>query len=257
MHTNFQNTNVYIILSESMYANKFVEYCLGLSNYFYLGESLSFNHLQNNNNMSYRLNFCKSRIPPTDDQKFVRPNWYFGYNFYYEACQEWKKGHCVEAETSEFIEITNSDFKFCIYTNAIGVELKNLLKIWPNCSIIRLLNVDDYFFDGDRLHIKEIYENIQTEGWPSWEQADKSNFFISHECKNFEDAQQVRNFFHWEDVSRPIFDFDMNLMFDGRKFCQRMYDLYLWTHVNDFNQDSLIDYFNCYTHVVQPKKSIV
>jgi hypothetical protein len=250
MNVNFDSDKVYLIVSDSLYASKFIEYCLGLSCNFYLGEQLSFRHLFKNNTQSYRLNFCKSRIPPTDDQKIIRQNHYRGHAFYNDALLYWEKGQRNTKVTAEFAELSNMDIKFCIISGLVCTT------VWPNCKIIRLLDTDQYFFDADLSNSEQRYNEVKGFGWPSWQDAKRNHFIASDLCDDWTSALQVKDFFQWENVTHPIFNFNMTSMHDPVQFSKQMATLYQWAGLYDYNQDLLIDYFNCFTQVVQSQKPI-
>lgn len=247
MKVNYTTNNVFLISGYSEKCNKFVEYCLGLSKYFFLGENYTFKHLMPRlDDYQYRLQFCKSRLPPSESEKNIRINRFIGVpsHFYLNAPDFWQQGSVTDEVSEEFATLTNMNLKFCLNVYGQSQECLNYHTVWPNAKVVRVVNIDGKISDGNE-H-KEHYQEIAGISWPSWEEMHSNNFVIDR-CTVSDDIKtEISSIYQWNKLTCPVYEFDFSrATSDVDQFCNEMTKLYQFAEVDDFNENNLRDYYQC------------
>jgi hypothetical protein len=261
---NFQTNNIFLIVGNEPHACTFVQYLLGLSKHFYLGECANYNRLISNpDNYKSRLAFVNGRLPHPEFYD-LRPPDFFG------SIMEWY-GDVVDSSinasqptqySAEFSKLTESKFKFAIAVNAQSMAVINFEKIWTNCKVIRLANMNEYqkqisksvfttrsLDEYNGYESESQYNQLKGRSWPSWEEFSASNY------TDTKGLMEMGAVYRWNRVVSPIHTIDIdNNLFDEKKFCTEIESLYRFADLDDFNSASVLSYYKNFINILNKKQ---
>lgn len=262
---NFQTHNSVIVHYPRYAGGKFISNCLSLSQYTVpqhkkLAEYL----LVNPANYNYRFANLLKTLPPRSDIA----NWATRYElgdrqlFNNVIDTHWRHGYLGNEYANEItIKLSNSKLKFFIVSHDGPEEIKNLLKVWPNSSIVMLtnhakfrkiaaklkgVNIDSDTWTGN--YCKSKFDLLAGPEWPSWEKFESCKYNIKNLIgypKHILDEMEQYYIWHTVDTSPMLFDVD-NCIFDKDNFLLSMYQLYQYLNLNDFNSQLIGNFWQAY-----------
>ena len=177
----------FIILSFPRFAGgKFIGNCLSLSRLCCPQDPVVAKHLLNSpDDYDYRLKAVMSTLPPSRASMIDWISYYeFGdFQLYQESCRLWSNG--VKNNPNELVNnLIESKFRLFLNTHGGDEGVRNLLKVWPNSKIIKLINhvnfseISRSLKSADNKSIEEHagnyckkkYNELAGPDWPSWEE---------------------------------------------------------------------------------------
>ena len=249
MQINFESHNLVIIQFPSYAGGKFISNCLSLSKYcvpqdLKLAEYL----LKNPANYDYRLAAVLDTLPTRSDMK----NWISKYELgdqqlFGSVHLKWREGDSAESDCNKTTNLlSNSYLKFFMVCHPME-QLFGLLKVWPNATIIRLINYNkfrsishalkqlDPISDGN--YCRSKYLELAGPDWPTWQEFESHNFNTNSLVNYSADIlNEINQFYKWYQVQNPqiLFDID-NSIFDRDHFLTSMNKLYQNLGFDDFD----------------------
>jgi hypothetical protein len=243
---NYKTKNILLLSGYNKRCNKFIEYCFGLSKAFYLGEKDSYKHLiPKIENYQYRLQFCQSRLPPQgpNDYRLDRFISTEDARFYGNGFEVWTNGNRRTKNTSEeFCSLTNSNLKFCLNLTGESKQCLAFTKIWPNAKVIRVLNIDYKYTQGNETFGQ--YHYISGADWPPVSKMYSYHFNIDRCDVSPKTKREMSLFFKWHKIKNPVYELDFKLLCNPKHFLSEMSKLYAFAEVDDFNKQIINSYFN-------------
>lgn len=253
---NFNSTNPVIIQFTPFAGGKFISNCLSLSKYAVPQDTRAAEYLINNSDdYQFRLETALNSLAPRHDML----NWISMYEYgdadLYGPVQEiWRTGNpTVNYINSLTEQLSNSNLKFFICSHRGPGEVSNLLKVWPNATVIVLKNYRKFFEIAAKLktsdlqpiesyagnYCKEKYNMLKGHDWPTWEQFENDNYIT--------DNTEMQQFYLWHLVKnkKMVVDVDSTI-FDEALFISNMQQLYTQLGFDDFNSSAIATFWKRY-----------
>jgi hypothetical protein len=242
---------------------KFISNCLSLSQHCCPQDTYTATHLLNNSkDYNLRLQQVLKTIPATKKEMIHWiPKYEFGdIQLYGSACEHWSNGISA-APTVLVQQLIDDNFK--LFLNAHGGEfnVKNLLKVWPNSCVIKLINHSKFSEISRRLksndkktindhagnYCKQKFQELAGETWPTWEQFESVGYNIRKLSEYSNVADEIEQFYNWDciDQNSVLFDVDGSI-FNKDTFLQAMEQLYLTLGLDDFNPNLVATFWQTY-----------
>ena len=244
----------FIILSYPRYAGgKFIGNCLSLSKECSPQDKKSARYLlTKTDDYQYRLNAVMSTLPATREEMINWiPKYEFGDNQFYgtHIFGSWVTGNYIAPD--RIIEQL-LDKKLRLFLTAHGGDgvVRRLLKVWPNSTIIKLINHTKFSkisqnlksTDTDSIdmhagnYCKSKYDVLSGPSWPSWQEFESVGYNIQKLSQYKSVAEEILNFYNWKDINNKTFLFDIDsTIFNRNKFLEAMEQLYTQLNLTDFN----------------------
>jgi len=242
---NFNSTNSVIIQFTPFAGGKFISNCLSLSKYAVPQDTRAANYLISTpNDYHFRLETALNSLAPRHDML----NWISMYEYgdadLYGLAQEvWRTGNSTVNYINSLTEqLSNSNLKFFICSHRGPGEVLNLLKVWPNSTVVVLKNYRKFLNIAAKLktsnpqpielyagnYCKEKYDVLKGQDWPTWEQFEENNYVT--------DIAEMQQFYQWHLVknNKIIVDIDSTI-FDKELFILEMKKLYAQLEFDDFD----------------------
>lgn len=253
---NFNSTNPVIIQFTPFAGGKFISNCLSLSKYAVPQHTRAAEYLIDTpDDYLFRYETAINSLAPKHDMT----NWialyeYGDMNLYGPAQESWRTGNpTVNYINSITDQLSNSNLKFFICSHRGPGEVLNLLKVWPNATVIVLKNYRKFFDIAAKLktsnlqpietragnYCKEKYNMLKGHDWPTWEQFENDNYVT--------DFAEMQQFYLWHLVKnkKMVVDVD-SIIFDEELFVDNMQQLYTQLGFDDFNSDAITAFWKRY-----------
>lgn len=246
------NNNFIIIAFPRFAGGKFISNCLSLSKFCCPQDTKTAEYLLiNSDDYNYRIESIMRTIPPT---QALMINWIEKYEFgdnqiYQTAFNQWLNG--ITCEHSELVEkLIAAGFYLFLTAHGGDESVRNLLKVWPNSTIIKLINhvkfskISYSLKSVDKTSINEQagnycenkYNELAGPSWPSWKEFESVGYDIRNLPNYKEVTDEILSFYNWRDVDNNTFLFDVdNSIFNRTKFLMAMERLYEQLGLTDFN----------------------
>ena len=261
---NFNSTNPVIIQFPRFAGGKFISNCLSLSEHTVpQDKKLAEYLLLHPNDYEYRFNNLINTLPPKHDMI----NWIGKYELgdtqlFGAVYLEWHNGNLGNNQINDITsKLSNSNLKFFISCHSGPEQTYNLLKVWPNATIILLINhvkfsnisaklkgptdnIDQYAGN----YCKSKYNLLAGIDWPCWEEFESCGFNIKHLTnypKNI--LTEIGQFYKWHIINTLplLFDID-SCIFDKNKFLMSIQTLYQDLNLPDFNATLISNFWQKY-----------
>lgn len=242
---------------------KFISNCLSLSKFCCPQDSVSAEYLLGfPDDYEYRLNSIMRTLPAKQSDMI---NWIEKYEFgdeqlYQNAFGHWKKG--IQCHTNDLVNrLLKSNFKLFLTAHGGDIDVKNLLKAWPDAVIIKLINhttfskisqilkssdnksIDDYAGN----YCKTKYNLLAGPQWPTWEEFESVGYDICRLSGYNSVADEILTFYNWKDVNNKTLLFDIDsAIFNQTKFLTAIEQLYIDLELSDFKPELVKTFWTSY-----------
>lgn len=263
MQVNYTTTNPIIISYPAYSGGKFIGNCLALSRHVCPQEPKAAEYLLNNpTDYTYRLEKVLSSLPPQLKVENWRDFEFGDGQLYQNDFVNWfKHGKSVEPNNIT-AQLSNSNLRFIITDHAGPPFMHNLLAVWPNATVIRLINTRQFQEIASKLkasnqtieelngnYCVEKYNLLKDPDWPSWEDFEQSGYDVSNLPTDVQN--KIQEFYPWQSVNDAIlFDMDSNI-FDRTKFISAIAELYKKLGLEDFNVERMEKFYDTYIELHQ------
>jgi hypothetical protein len=253
---NFNTSNPIIIHFPPFAGGKFISNCLSLSKHAVPQNRQAAEYLLNNpNDYAFRLDTALKSLPPKGDMI----NWIASYEYgdtdlYGSIHKSWRTEKLSTVSVNAITEkLSNSNLKFFICSHEGPCQVLNLLKVWPNATVIILKNCRKFIDIASQLktsdlqpiesyagnYCKEKYNVLKGQDWPTWEQFEKNNYLT--------DISEMQQFYQWHLVknNKIIVDIDSTI-FNKELFILEMKKLYAQLGFDDFDSEAIVKFWERY-----------
>lgn len=263
-------TDSFIILFFPSFAGgKFLSNCLSLSKYCVPQDGTAAAYLLDHlDDYQYRLDCVAKTLPPT---QLTMANWISQYEFgerrlYGDIFKDWSDGvpnYELNHITQRIIE---SNVKTFLTAHGGEQTVANLYHVWPNSSIIKLINhrkfssiswslKSDGTVDLDSHagnYCEHKYSQLAGPDWPSWHEFEQCGF-DARALDHLDSAvqEEILDFYNWRNINSKasaMFDVDNNY-FDQQNFLTAVKSLYHWAGFDDFNPELVKLYWRAYINL--------
>lgn len=252
--------NNFIILNFPKFAGgKFISNCLSLSRYCCPQDPTTAEYLlENPLDYEYRFRAIMSTLPPTREKMI---NWISQYEFgdhrLYGSCvTQWQHG--INQKPTELVKsLLTANFKLFLTAHGGDTLVRNLLKIWPQSTVIKLINHTKFSTISQKLksndstsldeyagnYSKAKYALLSGPSWPTWEEFESVGYDIYQLPNYHNNADEISTFYNWKDINNRsiLFDVDRSI-FNRSCFLSAMKLLYEKLNLTDYNAE-LVDKF--------------
>lgn len=269
MKINFNSNNAIIIQFPRYAGGKFISNCLALSRHAVPQDAQSAEYLlENPIDYQYRLKSVLDTLPPPN----MMTDWITHYEFgdtqlFGSAHRQWRQGFTDEPNVNPIMaHLTNLNLKFFITCHSGPEELLKLLEVWPNATILMLINhtkfssissilknnskdIDQYAGN----YCKSKYNLLAGPDWPSWEEFEIAKFNADNLIDYPLDIRsEMAQYYKWNLIQpEPIIvDID-NHIFDQTAFLKLIEDLYCTLGFDDFDSDLVGNFWQKYIDLHQ------
>lgn len=241
---------------------KFISNCLSLSKYCCPQDPVAATHLLTTaDDYNYRFKSVMSTLPPTRESM---NQWISNYEFgdrqlYGIAINNWQRG--IEYPVPKLIsQLIDSNFRLFLTAHSGEYSVRNLLKVWPNSSIVKLINHKKFSEISYRLkttdnktpeelagnYCESKYNLLAGPDWPTWKEFDAVGYDISKLPQYQNVSKEIINFYNWQGIDN-IFLFDVdNSMFNRARFLEAIEELYKNLGFLDFNSNLVEKFWQSY-----------
>lgn len=253
----FQTKNATILSYVPYSGGKFLSNCLSLSKHACPQDPFTAEYLLNHpDDYEYRLQSVLKTLPPHDKLLQWRSYEFGDIKLYGSAFVSWNSGQIGDVNRLT-MDLCRSHMKFFICNHAM--DPSNLVKIWNNATVVRLINVSRFqkicLAKKNSEHIDNIseisgnfcqekYEQLKGNDWPSWNKFEGVGYDVRY-IADVDDTicQEIGKFYPLHHCKNPVtlYNVDSNY-FETDKFLLSIKELYQKLNLNDFNPD-LVKYF--------------
>ena len=253
-----------IVLHYPRYAGgKFIGNCLSLSRHACAQHSALAQHLLTDpTDYQYKFDTVMKTLPPSDDVHSWINNYELGeLDLFGPAYFEWINGVPSTDSTLIAAALSQSQIHFLLVGHP-GQEA-NLLKIWPQATLITLINHDKFrsiskqlksMYD-DKNHCgnncKEQYKILAGDDWPTWQEFESSGYDVrqfAQSCPSAVIEEMFEYYPKYQTHNIITFDID-NCMFDKHKFLTSMRRLYQLLGFDDFDSKLIGEFWQAYINL--------
>lgn len=252
----FDSKNPVIIQFTPFAGGKFISNCLSLSKHAVPQNKTAAEYLINTpDDYQFRLATALESLPPRYDMiNWIALYEYGDMNLYGPVQQLWRTGALTVNYINSITDrLSNSNLKFFICSHNGPDEVLNLLKVWPNASVIVLKNYRKFFKTAAQLktsnlqpietyagnYCKEKYNMLKGNDWPTWEQFERDDYVTN--------ISEMQQFYIWHFVKnkKMVVDVDSTI-FNKESFIDGMQKLYTQLEFDDFNSDAIALFWQKY-----------
>ena len=266
MEINFQSESPVIIQFPRFAGGKFLSNCLSLSKHCVPQDKTIAEHLLHNpTDYNYRVNRLSSTLPLLTDMI----NWINKYELgdtqlFGMAHMSWRAGLQHIPPNDVTVKLSNSNLKFFIVCHSGPNEILNLVKVWPNATIIMLKGYRKFYNISSKLksnkvemiedhagnYCEEKYNFLKGTSWPNWEEFENNNYIS--------DRSDIQQYYHWNQVTNRILPFNVdNNIFNKENFLTTINDLYIQLGFDDFNPELVGDFWQRYIALHIDKNNLI
>lgn len=245
------NDNFIIIAFPRYAGGKFISNCLSLSRHAIPQDLVAAEHLLTNS-MDYQYRFSKvmETLLPRNDMH----NWISKYEFgdrqlYGTAVESWQIGN-YKPHTELIGKLMASGFRLFLTAHGGDMAVRNLLKVWPNSTIVTLINHVKFskisrglksndnktLEDHAGNYCEKKYSELAGTSWPSWQQFESVGYDIRQLSDYDSVADEILEYYNWRGINNRTILFDIdNLIFNQTKFLTAMENLYKQLGLTDYD----------------------
>jgi hypothetical protein len=269
MKINFQSYNPVIIQFPAFAGGKFISNCLALSNGAVPQDSKLVEYLLNYpDDYQYRFNMVINTLPSTQKNML---NWISNYELgdtqlFGPGHLEWKNGNINKQNINKITKkLSNSNLKFFIVSHSGPEEVRNILKIWPNATVLMLINYVKFGTIAHRLkhnigkyneqytgnYCKSMYSQLAGPDWPLWEEFESCGFNIKKLNNCPEHIQtEMSQYYQWHTVPTDPFLIDIDRhIFNKLQFLKLIHRVYQALELKDFNANMVGKFWQQYMNL--------
>lgn len=250
----FRSKNAVIMSFLQFSGGKFLGNCLSLSKDFCPQDPVAAEYLLDHpTNYDYRLEVVLKTLPPLDNMHHWQTFEHGDRQLYGSAYQNsWLKG--IEGSPNNITKnLCNSTMRFLITDH--DMEPFGLCKVWPNATIVRLINSRNFQdmclrkklltpltetppeFNGN--YSVEKYNILRGPSWPTWEEFQLCGYDVT-KCNALDPGivEEIGRFYRVHSLQNQVilYDVDQNY-FDTDAFLRSMKNLYEKFGLTDFDAD--------------------
>jgi len=269
MLIDFGSTGATLLQFPAFAGGKFISNCLSLSrDCVPQDKEIARRLMLDQDDYNYRLQVVMDTLPcSVDDMSQWRAKYELGDASIYglKSLLAWSNGQPDPSRDPEFMaDLTTSRLKFFITAHDGAAQVLNILKVWPNASVIKFTNF--YNFQSRAILLKnntqtdpngnysqEKYQLLAGDDWPSWQDFMQAGF----DSRCFPDLPQhirseIDEFYPWSQVNNPVYRFDMDSnIWQWENFCPALESLYQQLGLSDFRADLVRPFWQQYRDLHQ------
>ena len=258
------HSNIIILMFPRFAGGKFISNCLSLSKKCYPQDITCAEYLlKSPEDYKFRFDSVMKTLPTTRKEMI---NWITSYEFGdaqlygMETFNNWLSGVASPLDAS-VQRLIDSELYLFITVHGGDVAVRNLLKIWPNATIIKLINHNKFSNISKNLksnnnvsleeyagnYCKKKYLELAGMSWPSWEEFEMAGYDIQ-KLNNYDSIQEeILSFYNWKNIHNKTLLFDVDgSIFIKSKFLLAMSNLYEQLELPDFNPDLIEKFWQSY-----------
>lgn len=256
--------NNFIIMSFPRYSGgKFISNCLSLSKSCCPQDPISAEYLLNQPaDYEYRLNAIMRTLPLCRDEmtKWIEKYEFGDTQLYQASFGQWQNG--INDQPSDLVtRLLKSKFRLFLTAHGGDIAVQKLLKVWPNSTIIKLINHVKFSMISRSLkstdnksidehagnYCKNKYLELAGAAWPTWEEFESVGYdirllngyeLVKEEILDFYNCRSIKN-------KTLLFDVD-NTIFNRTKFLLAIEQLYKQLELPDFNPGLIEKFWQSY-----------
>ena len=246
------NDNFIIIAFPRYAGGKFISNCLSLSRFTCPQDTETAKYLlEHSDDYDYRLNSVMRTLPPTrsDMIDWISKFEFGDFQMYGPAVNSWQNGN-YKPHTDLVDKLITSGFRLFLTAHGGDTAVRNLLKIWPNSTIVKLINHVEFsnisrslksndnktLEDHAGNYCEKKYTDLAGQSWPSWQQFESVGYDIRQLPDYNSIAEEILEFYNWKGIDNKtvLLDID-NSIFNQTKFLTAMENLYKQLGLTDYN----------------------
>ena len=257
---NFKTDRAIILQFPAYAGGKFISNCLSLSRHAVPQHATVAEYLLNSpTDYQYRFDRVVETLPPKHDMH----NWIAKYEFgdrqlYGSMVSDWQQGQVSDSMVPLIEKLSQSSLGFFLVSHG---HAGNLLKVWPNATLIILTNWEKFYNISKQLkskdsisrdhlgmHCREKYESLSGPDWPSWQEFDQSGYNIKSFVSRYPEhiIEEILEFYP-EYQADSIIAFDVDVcIFNQTMFLSAIEQLYKKLNFDDFNADLVGKFWQAY-----------
>lgn len=259
------NDNFIIMAFPRFAGGKFLSNCLALSKHCVPQDLTAADYLVDHpDDYQYRFDCILKTLPP-DQQSMIHwiPQYEFGdINLYGNIVNDWQSGAANYNLNLVTKKIIKSGLKTFLIAHGGDRQIKNFCKVWPNSSVIKLINHRAFseisrslkskcehsldFYAGN--YCKYKYDQLAGPDWPDWKSFENVGYdsrLIASIKTNIQ--EEILEFYNWKNINISSFVFDVdNSYFDRDRFLTAVEALYQWAKFDDFNSNLVGKFWKMY-----------
>jgi len=257
----YQTKNATIVSYPPFSGGKFLTNCLSLSKHACPQNSKIAEYLlKNPTDYDYRLGSVLTSLPNKAQMKNWR-SFEFGDDDLFGHWHHNWRGHRRRLPLPNNItqKLCKSGLKFFMVDHSM--EARNLLTVWPNATVIKLINTEQFQTIAAALKNKKLEDPISLNGnycrqkynqlrgndWPEWNEFARVGYDIS-KCSTVTVTiqQEIEQFYSLQTTKNQVlFNMD-DCIFDTDRFLDSMKKLYVQMGFDDFQQDLVKQFYTAY-----------
>lgn len=255
----------FVLMMFPRYAGgKFITNCLSLSRHALPQEARHAKYLiEHPTDYDYRLAAVMSTLPSSDNMDQWIGRYEFGdQQLYGSAFLHWLHGEPNSADP--FLQdLLQSGQKLFVTTHDGHRAVGRVLSVWPEASIIKLINHDRFRAIAQRLkgplvdydinqhtgdYCQAKYEQLAGGSWPSWQQFEQAGYDMRN-LSGYPDSivEEIQQFYDWRGIDNDTWLLDVDgSFFELEKFLAAIKTLYNQLKFDDFNRDRIAKFWQAY-----------
>jgi hypothetical protein len=261
MTSNFYQAKNAVVISFSAFSGgKFLTNCLSLSKHACPQNPDAAEYLLTHpDDYEYRLNCVLKTIPDKSQMKEWRLFEFGDKQLYGDAANNWRNGDCQCLPNEITQKLCKSNLKFFLTDNSMISN--NLLTVWRNASVIKLINTEKFQLIAATKKYKKIddqsdlcgnycrqkYNLLKGHSWPTWQEFENAG----HDISRFQSVElaiqrEIEQFYPLQIAKNHIlFNVD-ECIFDTDKFLNSMKQLYKQMNFDDFQPHLVKEFYTAY-----------
>lgn len=261
---DFVSTNPVIMSFPPFAGGKFISNCLSLSRHACPQDLEAACHLLfRADDYDFRLTKVLQSLPVPEEVRYWRRYEFGDTNLYGESFLSWiQQGQHVPGAHDYVIgELSRSSMRFFIVDHCGPPQLTNLLAVWPNATIVRIINSEQFqalavAVKSDIINIVEQsgnysrpkYQELAGPDWPCWHDFERSGYDVSQ----FPDldvviVDEIQKLYPWKNIARSVLLFDMDAsIFEKSCFERNIQMLYTQLGFDDFDSGMIGMFYDAY-----------
>lgn len=257
------NSN-FIIMSFPRFAGgKFISNCLSLSKFCCPQDPASAEYLLcSPDDYEYRLKAIMRTLPihRSDMTSWIEKYEFGDTQLYQSSFGHWKQG--VHCQANDLVTgLMKSKFRLFLTAHGGDIDVRNLLKVWPDSTIIKLVNHVKFSKISQKLkssdnktleehagnYCKQKYQLLAGINWPTWEEFESAGYDIRRLSGYDSVADEILTFYNWRDVNNKTLLFDIDsAIFNQTKFLTAIEQLYIDLELSDFKPELVKTFWQSY-----------
>lgn len=250
----------FIIISFPRYAGgKFISNCLSLSKFCCPQDPVAAEYLLTSPaDYDYRLNAIMNTLPlcRAEMTKWIDKYEFGDTQLYQQSISQWRNG--IDDQPNALVtRLLKSEFRLFLTAHGGDIAVQKLLKVWPNSTIIKLINhtkfseisrslksTDNKSLDDHAgNYCRSKYLELAGESWPTWDEFESVGYDIRL-LNGYESVkEEILDFYNCRSINNKTLLFDVdNTIFNRTKFLAAIENLYKQLSLTDYNSE-LVEVF--------------